>query len=260
MSNIFLELQMQSVHQYNEITDARKKMNQLLECFLKQGVRQELVEIFAQDVRNLEVQTLLDADSFMIQDTEPNLYGIPEELMEDTYGLFRGAYCVFQGRYVYPVKDVKGDVMGWVGYAIDSDIKYLDSTNYGYKAKDATVWGMEKLPEYYKSNRQVWFTEGIVCALYARQCGEQALACLGSHLTPYVIEIIKRFGSRARVLTDSDEAGNRFKKQVQRCCPLARVIQSKVAKDLDDSRLIDPAIGKELSKFENRFYVSKYFT
>lgn len=259
MGNIFAELQMLSSNQLNTVMDARQQMNRLLKCFLEDPEREGWVRVFAEGVRNLEVQTLLDCDSFMIQ---PDMtFGfIPPELMEDTYGLFKGAYCVFSGRYVYPVKDVQGNVMGWCGYDKFEDVKYLDSRNYGYKAKNATLWGMEKLPEYYRSGRQVFFTEGIVCTLFARQCGEQALATLGSNLTPYVAEIINRFGVKARILTDSDEAGNKFKRIAHRLCPKARVIQSRVAKDLDDSRQVVPEIAEELHKFENLFYRSEYFT
>ena len=86
------------------------------------------------------------------------------------------------------------------------------------------------------------------------------MATLGSNLTPYVAEIINRFGDKARIITDSDEAGNKFKQIAHRLCPRARVLQSKIAKDLDDSKEIVPDIGYELEKFENRFYRSAYFT
>ena len=201
MGNIFAELQMQTLTQLNTVLEARKQMNRLLKCFLEEEERVSLCQVFANDIRNLKLRTMLGCDSFMIQ-PERDYSNVPEELMADTYGMFKGIRCVFEGRYVYPVKDINGDVMGWCGYDKFSDVKYLDSLNYGYKAKNATMWGMEKLPEYYRSGRQVFFTEGIVCALYARQCGEQALATLGSGLTPYVAEIINRLGSRARIITD----------------------------------------------------------
>lgn len=259
MSNIFAELQMQSANSLNTILDARQKMNELLRYFLDRPERKELVTIFATEFRNLDFDTLWNCDSFMLEEEDPLSY-IPEEYTAETYGLFNAWGCKFSGRYVYPVKDVQGNVMGWCGYDKYSDVKYLDSINYGYKAKNATMWGMEKLPEYYRSGKQVFFTEGIVCALYARQCGEQALATLGSNLTPYVAEIINRFGDKARIITDSDEAGNKFKRIAHRMCPRARVLQSKVAKDLDDSRDVEPGIKDELPKFENRFYRSPYFT
>lgn len=259
MGNIFAELQMLSANQLNTVMDARQQMNRLLKCFLDEPERYTWCEIFADGVRNLKVETLLECDSFMIQ-PERDYSNVPPELMEETYGLFKGPWCMFEGRYIYPVKDVQGNVMGWCGYDKFDGVKYLDSRNYGYKAKNATLWGMEKLPEYYRSKRQVFFTEGIVCTLFARQSGEQALATLGSNLTPYVAEIINRFGTRARILTDSDEAGNKFKRIAHRLCPKARVIQSKVAKDLDDSRQVVPEIADELKKFENPFYRSAYFT
>lgn len=258
MGSIFAELQMISANQMNTVVDTRKKMNELLHGFLAQEDREEWCDVFARDVRNLETKTMLDCDSFMIN-SDCDFSFVKPDLMEDTYGLFHGAYCLYSGRYVYPVKDVKGDVMGWCGYDKYSDVKYLDSICYGYKAKNASVWGMEKMPEYYTSGRQVFFTEGIVCALYARQCGEQALATLGSGLTPYVAEIINRFGDKARVLTDSDESGNKFRRITNRMCPRARVIQSKIAKDLDDSKKVNPEVGNDLRNFESRFYVSPYF-
>lgn len=249
-----------SANQINDVVSTRKKMNTLLQAFLNQEHRLEDCSVFAEEIRHLNTETILESDAFMIQDEDPDFTGVPTELMEDTFGLFKGPYCIMQGRFVYPVKDVMGDVMGWVGYDKFSDVKYLDSRNYGYKAKNASVWGMEKMREYYTSGRQVWFTEGIVCALYARECGEQALACLGSTVSPYVAEIIRRFGDKARVLTDSDEAGNKFKSSIHRLCPRARVIQSRIAKDLDDSKDVNPEVGQELHKFESRFYVSRYFT
>ena len=259
MGNIFAELQMQSANSMNTILDARMKMNEMLRIFLSQPERESDVKTFALKFRNLEFETLWDCDSFYIDEVDPTLY-IPEDYKTDTYGMYGSYGCKFSGRYVYPVKDVDGNVMGWCGYDKDSDIKYLDSINYGYKAKNASVWGMEKMREYYTSGRQVFFTEGIVCALYARQCGEQALATLGSNLTPYVATIINRFGDKARIITDSDEAGNKFKRIAHRLCPKARVLQSKVAKDLDDSRKVKDDIKFELPKFEDRFYRSQYFT
>lgn len=260
MSNLFAELQQASMIQSNTVRDARKKMNKLLECFLEEEERYELCDIFARDVRQLKTETFLDVDSFMIQPNRDFSNIKDHELMNDTYGLFKGGFCKFSGRYIYPVKDVQGDVMGWCGYDKFSEVKYLDSRNYGYVPKLNTLYGMEKLPEYYKSGKQVFFTEGIVCTLYLREIGEQSMALLGSNITPYVAEIINRFGTKARIIPDSDDAGNHLKAIAKRRCPKARILQSKIAKDVDDSRMVAPELCEEMSKFENPFYRSKYFT
>lgn len=257
MANIFAELQMISQQNADSsIKRLREDLNAIVEVFKSRDTYLQEVTTFAQHIRHLDVQTLLDCDSFMVQ-PDVLINEIPRELQHDSLGFCRGVNLVFSGRYVYPVKDVKGDVMGFCGYDKFSDVKYLDSQNYGYKAKRYSCWGMEKLPEYYVSKEPVFFVEGIVCALYLRQCGLQSLALLGSNVSAYMLEIIKRFGSRAIVVVDADEAGNKCRQNLKFRIPAVRVIQSRVAKDIDDSRMVDPNFVEELKKYRNPFYSSK---
>lgn len=259
MDNIFAQLQaLSTMSEETTIDKLRKQLNQIVTVFKGRPEYLEEVTIFAEQVRNLEVKTLLDCDSFMVQpDVDFDI--LPEELQHDSLGFCRGMNLIFSGRYVYPVKDVKGDVMGFCGYDKFSDIKYLDSVNFGYKAKSYSVWGMEKMRDYYESSEPVFFVEGIVCALYLRQCGLQALAMLGSNITPYVMEIIKRFGPRAVVIVDSDEAGTHCRNTLRRFNKSIMCIQSTVAKDVDDSREVNPEFANELRKLDNRFYRSSLF-
>ena len=174
--NIFAQLQsLSTMSSETTIDHLRKQLNKIPEFFKTRDDYLENVTIFAEIVRNLETKTLLECDSFMVQD-DMLITEIPEELQHDSLGFCKGSSINFLGRYVYPVKDVHGDVMGFCGYDKFSDVKYLDSINFGYKAKQYSVWGMEKLPEYYRNDKPVYFVEGIVCALYLRQCGLQSLA------------------------------------------------------------------------------------
>ena len=258
--NLFAQLQAASMlSEETTIGSLRKQLNQIVDFFKARETYLEEVTIMAKMVRNLEVETLLNCDSFMVQDdflqTE-----LPEELQHDALGFCKGINVVFLGRYVYPVKDIRGDVMGFCGYDKYSEVKYLDSVNVGYRAKQYSFWGMEKLPEYYKNKEPVFFVEGIVCALYLRQCGLQALAYLGSNLSPYQCQIIHRFGYRAIVICDSDEAGTKTRKSLKYKAPAVRVIQSRIAKDIDDSREVNPDFVKELAKLKNPFTSSKLFS
>lgn len=259
-ANFFAQLQAASMlTEDTTINSLRKQLNEIVQFFKARPTYLEEVTIMAELVRNLEVKTLLDCDSFMVQDdflqTE-----LPEELQHDALGFCKGVNVVFLGRYVYPVKDVRGDVMGFCGYDKFSEVKYLDSTNVGYKAKQYSFWGMERLPEYYENNEPVFFVEGIVCALYLRQCGLQSLAYLGSNLSPYQCQIMHRFGSRAIVICDADEAGTKTRKSLKYKAPAVRVIQSRIAKDVDDSRSVNPDFATELAKLKNPFYSSKLFS
>lgn len=255
----FADLQMlNTMSEENTIVKSRKVLNDIVAWFKQREDYLPYCKIFAEDVRNLELQTLLDADGFFVsEDVFP--VDIPEEFQHDSYGFCANGYVRYSGRFVYPVKDVKGDVMGFCGYDKFSDAKYLDSRNFGYIAKDYSVWGMERLPEYYKSTEPVYFMEGIVCALYLRQCGMQSLATLGANHTAYVLEIMRRFGNRAIYIADIDEAGYKSKKRLNRLVPQMRVVQSRIAKDVDDSRKVNPAFADELRKLSNRFYVSPLF-
>lgn len=256
--NFFAELQMLSIKAGDDVQKYRQMCNEILSIFKSQPDYDELLGWFASIGRNLETQTLRDADGFMVQPDTPATI-LPEHLRDDGTGFTRGNFLVYDGRFVYPVKDTNGDVMGWCGYDKFEAPKYLDSTTYGYKAKESTLYGMERLRDYYMSDEPVFVTEGIVCTLWLRQSGFQALASLGSHLTPYVIEILKRFGDRLIMIPDSDEAGLKYKKQCKYALPKARVMQSRVAKDIDDSRQKNDELSSELHRCFNRFYASPLF-
>ena len=134
----------------------------------------------------------------------------------------------------------------------------MDSQNYGYKAKETTCYGMELLPEYYASDKPVYIVEGIVCCLYLRSKGFQSLALLGSSITRYMQIILSRFGSRLIVIPDNDAcgktledvdsemAGERFVLQAKRALPKAIIIQSVIAKDIDDTRKINNYVYEDL--------------
>ena len=249
---------MLSISESRDKDKYREMNNKILEIFKSQEDYLELVTWFAELGRNLKPSTLIEADGFMVQDDCP-AYIIPPDLRDDGTGFTHNGNLVYQGRFVYPVKDVYGDVMGWCGYDKFEPPKYLDSLTYGYKAKNTTLYGMEKMRDYYSSDQPVFVTEGIVCTLWLRQEGFQALASLGSHLTPYVIQILKRFGDRLIMVPDSDEAGLKYKKQCEYVLPNARVMQSRVAKDIDDSRQVNDGLVDELRRCFNRFYRSQLF-
>lgn len=255
--NIFAQLQMVSqLNKEQTIRDTRKKLNQILEFMEHRESYQEQLYLFATVVRNLNVSTLQQAHGFMVEE-DMLITELPEDLQHDSLGFCHGDYMTFHGRFVYPVFDVQGDVMGWCGYDKFVDPKYLDSINYGYKAKAYSLYGMEMLPTYYKNNEPVFFVEGIVCCLVLRQIGLQACAMLGSQVSAYVLEIIRRFGKRAIVFMDADEAGTALRKRLHRIAPEIRCLQSRVAKDIDDSRLVDPSFLLELPKLKDPFYRSK---
>jgi hypothetical protein len=258
MSNFFSELQMIANNAQTSVIEARKKMNKIVQIFKELPDHTQFLQYFANERQGLLPGTFEQADAFFVDEVYP-VSILPEELQHDSFGFVNGFGFVFNGRFVYPVKDSAGDVAGWCGYDKFITPKYLDSVTYGYKAKEAILYGMECISGYYKSAAPVFITEGVVCTLWLRQEGFSAMALLGSYMSPYVITILKRFESRCIVIPDADAAGNKLAKQVRYTLPKAKIIQSRVAKDIDDTQRVFPGLKQELLKFNNFFGRSEYF-
>ncbi|MBQ2885895.1 MAG: hypothetical protein IJE43_19390 [Alphaproteobacteria bacterium] len=252
------ELQLLNESEFS-VEKARAELDALTTWFCEQPEQEHYLTVALQNTRKLPVSIGKEQKVFFVND-EMTVAWLPEDFQSEALGFVKSGRVLYAGRLVYPVMDVKGHVMGFCGWDNAIQPKYLDSTNQGYKAKMTTLYGMEKLSEYYKSNEPVYIVEGIVCCLYLRSKGFQALAVLGSHLSPYVISILRRFGRRLIVIPDNDVVGKEigvintsrpsgegFVQQVKRALPKAIVVQSAIAKDVDDTRLL------EEGKFEKQF-------
>ena len=256
-----IQLQVESIYSADQ---AREQLNNLVDFCIESSSDYEQDLRIISNMRKLPIETLKEHKVFFIDEGMFTSDNFKDEFKDEALGFWRRSYCVFDGRVVYPVFDVRKNVMGFVGWDKFELPKYLDSKNQGYKAKNTTLYGMEKIHEYYSSREPVFFTEGIVCALYLRSKGFNAMATLGSHLTPYVLTIIKRFGHRAVIIPDNDTAGESFVRQAKTHLREATVIQPTIAKDVDDSRLKDngkyeAALIKELKEIENPYLRREVF-
>ena len=255
----FAELQMLSQQQEDGVARARLQLDEIARIMQERPEQKDWIPLFAESRHNFPVEAFYEAGAFGVDAEDTPGMLLPEELCHDSLGFVKNNRLVFAGRFVYPVKDTKGHVAGWCGYCGPDTPKYLDSRNYGYSAKNAIFYGAEKLPEYYRSSDPVVVVEGIVCCLWLRWAGFQALSSLGSYLTPYMIAVLKRFGRRAVIIPDADAAGNKYRAQVRRELPNAKVLQSVVAKDIDDSRQVCPNLAEELKIAVTPFGRSKIF-
>lgn len=250
------------------IKEQRELLTEAVKWFQQQEDQEEALQAVAKE-RGLSVEVLRQHDCFFINE-QLTLIFIPEKYKDETLGLVRNNYIVYSGRFVYPVKDPAGLVMGLCGWDPYVQPKYLDSKNFGYKAKHNTMYGMEKLYNYYKSDKPVIIVEGIVDCLLLRDNGFQALAALGSMLTAYIVTILSRFKDRCIVIPDNDNykgdaedrtAGEGFVKQVFWRLPDAKVYQTTTAKDLDDvvrsSELSRLNLLEDLRNIDNMFYEFK---
>ena len=245
------------------IEDTRKQLGEIVEYFKNEDYYKQSIEVAFVKERQLPWSVAIEHDIFFVNDGLAAGV-LPEWMQHDSLGLVKFNRVVYAGRLVYPVKDVLGQVMGFCGWDKFEKPKYLDSKNHGYKAKQTTLYGMEKIEEYYKSNKPVFITEGIVCCLYLRSKGYQALALLGSYMTPYIIQILLRFGSRLVVVPDCDEAGDSFVRQCKWNLKKAIIVQVKYGKDIDGCRKLEDhkyenLLLKDIANLSNPFYRTEIF-
>ena len=244
------DLQLLAESEYS-IEKTREDLNAVVAYFKSLPYHDQAIDAAFVQGRELPKCIADEVDVFFI-DEDIAIMDIPEDYRAEALGLVRKGHITMEGRLVYPVKDVKGNVMGFCGWDPFESPKYLDSRNHGYKAKYASFYGMEMLPVYYRNNLPIYVVEGIVDCLYLRSVGLQAIALLTSSLTKYVCQIIKRFEDRAVFIPDNDAfgkkieeiddtvlAGDHFAKFAKRFFPRSTVIQPKLGNDVDELRKID---------------------
>lgn len=239
------------------VEDVRQDLAKITEYFRAQPYHQHAMELFMVDYRKFPMEVADAAECFVV-DEELLISELPEWLLSEPLGFIKKNWVPMWGRCVFPVKDVRGTTMGFVGWDPTVEPKYLDSRNYGYKAKETTLYGMEMLPTYYTNNKPVFVVEGLMCCLYLRWKGFQALASLGSWLTPYVIQVLSRFGSRLVMIPDNDATGDKYIKQIKRNLPKASIGQVRYGKDIDGCRkeadgAYEQELLKDLSMLNNPF-------
>lgn len=263
--NSFQEIQMLSLMQEtSSVVDTRKLLNKIVEHFESRPFYEEQLTFFSgEGWRQLKPDTLKKARSFMVPD-DYAFNELPEELQHESLGFCRESHIVFSGRYVYPIFDVKGDVAGFVGYDKFEEPKYIDSRNYGYKAKTTMLAGMQNMEQIYSSNEPVFVTEGYVCKLWLEEQGLLSLASLGAYISPYEYTILRRLGNRVVLINDNDQAGTRARKRSQRELPKALIVQPTLAKDIDDMRKVEGINVQEMltelkQLAKNPFIKRKYF-
>lgn len=232
--SIFAQIQMANNMSVDLIPKHRKEMNRCIDTIRSLPGQLHEVDLYA-DYRKLKREVVHKNKCFYIDDRWA-VAQIPEEFRHDSYGICEGKRFKHLGRYCISMFDVEGDIMGFTGWDKFSDVKYLDSTNYGYKAKHTTFCGMDGLPKAYEQGYFVW-VEGPVCKMYIEGFGLNVGSLLGSNINEYVSRIIRRFGKNAIIIPDMDEAGDKLVSLAKYMTPEARIYQSVIAKDVDDTRL-----------------------
>ena len=147
-------------------------------------------------------------------------------------------YDRFRNRLMFPIFDVRGNVIGFGGRVLDdSKPKYLNSNETLIFNKRKNLFGLN----FAKKTKQPYMilVEGNIDVVALHQFGfDNAVASLGTSLTEEQVNLLSRYTEQVVLTYDGDEAGQRA---AQRAIPMlekagiqVRVLQVKDAKDPDE--------------------------
>ncbi|MBP3484904.1 MAG: DNA primase [Oscillospiraceae bacterium] len=179
-------------------------------------------------------------------DTWDSLIKAMKELGYSEYELFDaglvrkgkngGHYDAFRSRLMFPVIDVRGDVIGFSGRILgEGEPKYMNSPETLVFNKSRNLFALN-LAKKSKSGHII-LAEGNIDVVMMHQAGfDSAVASLGTSLTPEQARLISHYTREVIIAYDSDGAG---KKAAQRAIGLLDKLDVKV-KVLSMSGAKDP--------------------
>ena len=149
-----------------------------------------------------------------------------------------GVYDTFRNRLMFPVFDVRGQVIGFSGRILgDGEPKYMNSPETPVFSKSHNLFGMNLA----KKTKQgfVILCEGNVDVVSMHQAGfDNAVASLGTSLTPEQARLISRYVNEVVIAYDSDGAGQKATARaisiLEKLDLRTRVLSLNAAKDPDE--------------------------
>ena len=132
----------------------------------------------------------------------------------------RSVYDKFRDRLMFPVIDVRGEVLGFSGRSLneDQEPKYLNSPETLVFAKRRTLFGINLAKNTKRGN--ILLVEGNVDVVTLHQAGfDNALASMGTALTTEQTRLISGIAKEIVICYDNDPAG---KKATERALDLLK--------------------------------------
>ncbi len=123
----------------------------------------------------------------------------------------QGHYDRFRDRLMFPIKDVRGRVIGFGGRTMgDDEPKYLNSPETALFKKGETLYALEVASGPVRKKDYAVVVEGYFDAIACHSAGvKNAVATLGTALTQAHLRLIGRFSKNVLLVFDSDEAGQK---------------------------------------------------
>jgi DNA primase len=120
-----------------------------------------------------------------------------------------GWYDRFRDRVIFPIRDIKGRVVGFGGRTMGDDMpKYLNSSETPLFHKGETLYAMDAAAEAIRKKGYSVIVEGYFDAIACHKAGvDNAVATMGTAMTQQHLRALKRQSKNVLLVFDSDPAG-----------------------------------------------------
>jgi len=117
---------------------------------------------------------------------------------------------LFRQRLIFPIRDIKGRVVGFGGRALDDSFaKYLNTPQTAVFDKGGVLYGIDRAAGAIREQKLAVIVEGYMDVITAHQHGiTNVVASMGTALTEKQIRVIKGLTKRLAFALDPDVAGN----------------------------------------------------
>jgi DNA primase len=159
-------------------------------------------------------------------------------------------YDRFRGRLIFPVLDIQGKPIAFGGRTLrDEDAKYINSPETAAYVKGRNLFGLNLTRDEIRRAGFVILVEGFLDLIVPYQFGvRNAVASLGTALTPDQARLISRFARKVVVNYDGDNAGVQAAK---------KAIEILLAEDLEVKILVLPD-GSDPDEFIRKSGATEY--
>jgi DNA primase len=176
------------------------------EYIAKRGINRDAIDAFQigyslDDWHHLFTY-LHDKKGYSVEDIIAAGLAIPGE---------RGPYDRFRNRIIFPIRNIRGEVIGFGGRALgDAQPKYLNTPETPLFKKSEVLYGLDLARDAIRSTNQVIIVEGYVDVITAHQYGfRNVVAPLGTALSKAHINQLKRLTDQVYLALDADAAGQK---------------------------------------------------
>jgi DNA primase len=120
-----------------------------------------------------------------------------------------GHYDRFRGRVIFPIFDLRQQVVGFGGRVLNDSLpKYLNTPETAIFHKGEFLYGLHASLKAIRENGRAVIVEGYMDWLALKKHGlEEVVATLGTALTDRHVRKLKGYAKEAVIVFDSDEAG-----------------------------------------------------